>query len=110
MKVLIDECAPKALKQALAPHGHHCVTAQEAGWSGKVNSELLELAEAEFEVLVTVDTNIEYQQNLTGRKIAIVILRARSNRLTHLSPHFPACVEALQSIKPGEIIYVGEAG
>lgn len=110
MKVLIDECAPKALKQAHAPHGHHCVTVQEAGWSGKVNGELLELAEAEFELLVTVDTNIEYQQNLTGRKIAIVILRARSNRLTHLSPHFPACVEALQSIKPGEIIYVGEAG
>lgn len=75
-----------------------------------MNGELLELAEAGFEVLVTVDTNIEYQQNLTGRKIAIVILRARSNRLTHLSPHFPACVEALQSIEPGEIIYVGEAG
>lgn len=109
MKVLIDECAPRALKQALASHGHECLSVQEAGWSGKVNGELLELAEAEFDVLVTVDTNLRYQQNLAGRKIAIVILRARSNRLTHLSPHFPACVEALQSIIPGEIIYVGAA-
>jgi predicted nuclease of predicted toxin-antitoxin system len=109
MKVLIDECAPKALKQALALYGHVCATVQEAGWSGKVNGELLELAEAEFEAPVTVDTNIRYQQNLAGRKIAIVILRAQSNRLTHLSPHFPACAQALQSIKPGEIIYVGAA-
>jgi len=46
---------------------------------------------------------------VTGRKIAIVILRARSNRLIHLSPHFPACMKALQAIKPGEIIYVGTA-
>jgi predicted nuclease of predicted toxin-antitoxin system len=107
MKVLIDECAPRALKHALAPHGHECLTVQEAGWAGKVNGELLQLAEAEFDVLVTVDTNLKYQQNLAGRKIAIVILRARSNRLIHLSPHFPACVTALQSIKPGETIYIG---
>jgi predicted nuclease of predicted toxin-antitoxin system len=107
MKVLIDECAPRALKQALAAHGHECLTVQEAGWSGKVNGELLDLAEAAFNVLATLDANLKYQQNLAARKIAIVILRARSNRLIHLSPHFPACVDALQSIKPGEIIYVG---
>jgi predicted nuclease of predicted toxin-antitoxin system len=109
MKVLIDECAPKALKQALTAHGFECLTVQEAGWSGRVNGELLELAEAEFDALVTLDTNLTYQQNLTRRKIAIVILRARSNRLSDLSPHFPSCVKALQSIKLGEIIYVGAA-
>jgi len=81
MKVLIDECAPRALKYTLAVHGHECLTVQEAGWSGKENGELLALAEAEFDVLVTVDTNLRYQQNLAGRKIAIVILRAQSNRL-----------------------------
>jgi predicted nuclease of predicted toxin-antitoxin system len=74
MKVLIDECAPRALKYTLAVHGHECLTVQE-------NGELLALAEAEFDVLVTVDTNLRYQQNLAGRKIAIVILRAQSNRL-----------------------------
>ncbi len=107
MKVLLDECAPRALKQALEADGHECLTVQEAGWTGKVNGALLDLAEAEFDVLVTLDTNLRNQQNLAGRKIAIAILRARSNRLIHLRPHFPACVKALQSIKPGEIIYVG---
>jgi predicted nuclease of predicted toxin-antitoxin system len=109
MKVLIDECAPRALKQALAADGYECLTVQEAGWSGKVNGELLDLAEAEFDALVTLDTNLRYQQNLTGRKLAIVVFRARSNRLYHLRPHFSSCVNALKSIKPGEIFYVGES-
>src|ERR1700688_3208967 len=99
MKVLTDECVPKALKQALAGHGYECLTVQEAGWSGKMNGELLDLAEAEFDVLVTLDTNLRHQQNLAGRKIAIIVIRARSNRLIQLSPHFPACVDALRAIK-----------
>jgi predicted nuclease of predicted toxin-antitoxin system len=109
MKVLIDECAPRALKLALAANGYECLTVQEAGWSGKVNGELLDLAETEFDALVTLDTNLNYQQNLSGRKIAIVVLRARSNRLSHLSPLFPSCVNALKSTSPGEIFYVGES-
>jgi predicted nuclease of predicted toxin-antitoxin system len=109
MKVLIDECAPRALKQAFAADGYECFTVQEAGWSGKANGELLKLAEAEFDVLVTLDTNLSYQQNLGGRKIGIVVLRARSNRLAHLRPHFPARVEAVKAINPGEIIYVDAA-
>jgi len=107
MKVLIDECAPRALKRDLTAHGHDCLTVQEAGWSGKENGELLALAEPEFDVLVTLDTNLSYQQNLAGRKIAIVILYARSNRLDNLSPLFPACAEALEKIKPGEIVRIG---
>lgn len=107
MKVLIDECAPRALKQSLAAHGHNCLTVQEAGWSGKQNGELLALAETEFDVLVTLDTNLQYQQVLTGRRIAIVVIRARSNRLVHLSPLFPACLKALETIKPGDIVQLG---
>jgi predicted nuclease of predicted toxin-antitoxin system len=107
MKVLIDECAPRALKQAIALYGYECLTVQEAGCSGKVNGDLLDLAETEFDVLVTLDTNLEDQQNMAGRKIAILILRAQSNRLNDLFPHFPGCVKALQAIKPGEILYVG---
>jgi predicted nuclease of predicted toxin-antitoxin system len=107
MKVLIDECTPRALKLYLAQHGHKCATVQEAGWSGKVNGDLLALAETTFDVLVTIDTNLQYQQNLSGRKIAIVILLARSNRLEHLHPHFAACAEAISRIKPGNVIHVG---
>jgi predicted nuclease of predicted toxin-antitoxin system len=107
MKVLIDECAPKALKSFLKKRGHECLTVQEAGWSGRENGELLAVAETKFEVLVTVDTNLRYQQNLAGRRIAIVILLSSSNRLEHLRPYFPDCAQALEKIKPGEIVQVG---
>ena len=70
MRVLVDECAPRALKQFLAKQGHRCLTVQEAWWSGKQNGELLAAAEPEFDVLITVDTNIRYQQNMEGRSIA----------------------------------------
>jgi predicted nuclease of predicted toxin-antitoxin system len=109
MKVLIDECAPRALKRNLTAHGHDCLTVQEAGWSGKENGELLALAEGKFDVLVTLDTNLNDQQNLAKHKIAILILFAFSNRMDHLSPLFPACVEALAIIKPGDIVRVGSA-
>lgn len=107
MKVLTDECAPTALKYNLATHGRECLTVQEAGWSGKANGELLILAEAQFDVLATLDTNLRYQQNLAGRGISIVVVRAQSNRLEHLRPHFQDCAKALGTIKPGEIVHVG---
>jgi predicted nuclease of predicted toxin-antitoxin system len=107
MKVLFDECAPRALKSFLTKHGHESLTVQEAGWSGKQNGELLSLAEAAFDVFVTVDTNLRYQQNLVGRKISVVILHSSSNRLEHLRQYFPDCVSAIEKIKPGEIVQVG---
>jgi PIN like domain len=61
MRVLIDECAPKALKVALAASGFDCTTVQEAGWSGKENGELLALADASFDVVVTIDRNLRYR-------------------------------------------------
>ena len=109
MKVLLDECAPKALKTFLRKHGHECLTVQEAGWSGKENGDLLALAESEFDVLLTVDTNLHYQQNLAGRRIAIVTLQCFSNRLDHLRLYFPACLSALEKIKPGQIVQVGSS-
>jgi predicted nuclease of predicted toxin-antitoxin system len=108
MRILIDECAPSALRHALARQGHNCKTVQEAGWSGKKNGELLSLAENEFDVLITIDTNLRYQQNRSGRKIAVVLLVARSNRLEALSPHFPQCAHALENIKPGDFVEVGD--
>ena len=108
MKVLIDECAPKALKVFLAKQGHEPRTVQEAGWAGKQNGELLELAEVHFDVLITVDTNLRYQQNLERRKIAIVILNYSSNRLEDLRQCFPACALVLEKIKPGEIVRLGD--
>ena len=56
MKVLLDECAPRALKHALSSHGYECFTIQEKSWSGRANGALLDLAEIEFDVLITLDT------------------------------------------------------
>jgi hypothetical protein len=60
---------PRAMKLFLFSNGHDCLTVQEAGWAGKRNGELLELAEDAFNAFVTLDTNLQYQQNLAGRKI-----------------------------------------
>lgn len=108
MKVLLDECVPKALKATLAKHGHECLTVQEAGWSGKLNGELLSLGEGRFNVLITLDTNLRYQQNLVGRTISIVVILARSNRLANIRQYFDDWARALDAIKPGEIAYVGD--
>jgi predicted nuclease of predicted toxin-antitoxin system len=108
LKLLLDECAPKKLKTFLLAYGYQCCTAQEMGWSGIQNGELLALADRLFDVLVTIDKGIQYQQNMTGRHIAIVIVRGRSNRLVDLSPSFPACVEILQSIQSGQVVEIGK--
>jgi predicted nuclease of predicted toxin-antitoxin system len=109
MRVLLDECTPRALKRVLNEQGYQCRTVQEEGWAGKKNGELLSLAEAVFNVLITVDTNLRYQQNLERRKIAIVVLQSSSNRLDHIRQYFPACVQAIEKIKPGEIVLIGGA-
>jgi len=93
--------------------GHDCSTVQEIGHSGKKNGELLTLAEGHFNVFVTLDKNIQYQQNLAGRKIAILLIGARSNDMDDIRPHLGECVAALQVIQPGQVVRVGwtkEAG
>jgi|GEM_PF-871140 len=92
MRVLIDECAPKALERFLSEKGHECPPVQEAGWFGKRNGELLDLAETNFDVFVTVDANLPYQQNLTDRKIAVVTLRARTYRMVIRRRAYCACL------------------
>lgn len=106
MKILIDECIPRKLKLDLLAHGHECSTVQEAGFAGKRNGELIALAELSFDLFVTLDKNLQYQQNLAGRKISILIVRTKSNRITDIRPHLAACLVAMQSIRPGQIVEV----
>jgi hypothetical protein len=80
MKVLLDECLPRKLKNNLI--GHECQTVPEVGLAGKKNGQLLTLArEAGFEVFVTVDRGIEYELNLARRDIAVIVMHAKSSRL-----------------------------
>ena len=105
MKVLLDECVPRELRRELAGHEVHTVT--ERGWSGIKNGKLLALAEAEFEVLLTVDQNLKYQQNLKNFNVGILLLVARNNRLKTLLPLMPEAKEALEDIKAGDFVRVG---
>lgn len=107
MKLLLDECVPRPFKFSLATREHECVTVPEAGLAGKSNGELLALAETAFDVFVTLDKGIEYQQNLAGRKIAILLIRSKSNRLDDLLPHAQRCHEVIATIKPGQVVRVG---
>lgn len=106
MKVLLDECVPRTLKRVIVSHGHDCTTAQEAGWAGKKNGELLDLAEQEFDVLVTVDSNIPYQQALAGRKLSLFVLEAKSNRLEDLVPLFSSCIAELDRVELGKVTVI----
>jgi predicted nuclease of predicted toxin-antitoxin system len=107
MKILLDECVPRTLKPSFSVDGHVCTTVPEAGLTGKTNGELLEVAERSYEVFITLDKGMRYQQNLTGSKIAILIIRTKTNRLVDILPYVPACLSALLSIKPGQVIQVG---
>jgi predicted nuclease of predicted toxin-antitoxin system len=105
MKILIDECIPRKFKNGFSEH--ECRTVPDVGLSGRRNGELLSHAESQgFQVLLTMDKGIEYEQNLAGRTIAILILRARSNRLADLLPLTQTCLAHLRSIKPGQIVKV----
>lgn len=107
MRVLLDECLPRKLKSFFAEAGHECETVRDAGFGGKENGELLALAENKFDVLITVDKNIRHQQNIPGRSLALLVIRAASNDLDDIRPHIGGALAALQSIQPGEVVEIG---
>ena len=97
---------PKKFKSVFI--GHQCSTSPEEGFAGKKNGELLSLAErAGFEAFVTLDKGIQHQQNLLGREIAVLLIRARSNRLIDLLPHADELLKQLAIASPGRILVIG---
>src|SRR4051812_37379354 len=105
MQVLHDECVPQRLSRDLP--GHDVRTVREMGWSGKKNGELLRLMVAQgFEVLITVDQNLRYQQNLRSVGIAVVVLIAAGNHLDSLRLLMPSVRTALESIAAGDIVEI----
>jgi len=105
MRVLLDECLPSRLKRVLP--GHEVSTVSDAGWAGKTNGELLSLAVDRFDAFVTIDKNLPAQQNLQRLGIGVVVLRAVSNRFQDLEPLTPDLLEALEDIKPGQLVRLG---
>jgi predicted nuclease of predicted toxin-antitoxin system len=106
MRLLLDECVPRKVKFLFAAGGHACKTAREAGFDGKTNGELLALAEPLFDALITIDRNIRYQQNMAGRKIAILILCAQSNDISDITPLVPHALDTIGRLNPGQVVEV----
>ena len=104
MRILLDECLPRRLKRGLS--GHEVQTVPEAGWASRRNGALLELAETRFDVFVTVDRNLSFQQDLRGSEIAVVVLVAKGNRESDLRPLIPRLSIALAAAAPGQIVRV----
>lgn len=88
MKILLDECVPLPMRRIL--DRHTCQTAQQMGWKNIRNGELLDLAEGEFDLFITADQGVRYQQNLAGRQIAIVELSTKQIALN------PSCRQSDQ--------------
>lgn len=105
MKILFDHCVAKPLKKEFPRH--EIKTVREMGWQALKNGELLDQAqEAGFEVLLTVDQNLRYQQNLQGRSIAVVVMIAGGITLEDLRPLVPAVERTLVNVQPGQVYEV----
>jgi predicted nuclease of predicted toxin-antitoxin system len=107
MKLLLDECVAFDLKQDLA--GHSVATVVEAGYKGLRNGELMRAAAAQYDVLLTVDRNLPYQQNIGSLPIAVVIIEADGITYDDLRPLAPRVLKALETIQPAQLITVSKA-
>lgn len=104
MRVLLDECLPKRIKLTL--HNHILSTVPEMGWAGKKNGELLRLAKGQFDVFVTVDQNLQYQQNLQNFDIAIILIVVKNSRYETLKPLIQKVQRALQTTRAGQLVRI----
>ena len=101
MKILLDACVPRRLRDRLS--GHEVRTAPDMGWGDLNNGALLDAMAGQFDALVTVDKRLPEQQHVKDRPFGVVVLRAKSNRLSDLLPLVPALLAALSKLKPGMV-------
>ena len=105
MRILLDESLPRPLGALLSDHTVSSVVAE--GWTSLSNGALLRQAAMSFDVLLTADQNIEFQQNLAKLPLAVVVLIAPSNRFEALEPLVPALLDALRTLGPKTLLRVG---
>lgn len=105
MRVLLDESLPRPLARLV--RGHEARTVTEIKWTSLGNGELLRRAAEHFDVVLTADQNIEFQQNLGTLPVAVVVLIAASNRLESLEPLVPELLRALDVLQPKTLVRVG---
>jgi predicted nuclease of predicted toxin-antitoxin system len=104
MKLLLDECTPRRLKRDFT--GHQVFTVDEIGLKGVKNGALLRAAAGRFDILITVDRRMPLQQNLATLDLALVVLIAKPNRYPELKLLVPKALQALTTIKAGEVVRI----
>jgi predicted nuclease of predicted toxin-antitoxin system len=102
MRILIDECLDWRLGRALT--GHDCISVQKRGWAGIKNGTLLAQAQEEFDIFLTADRNLSFQQNTTKFRIAVVVLAAGNTQLNKISLLVPQILALLPNLKPGQVV------
>ncbi|MBI1759842.1 MAG: hypothetical protein HYR56_00255 [Acidobacteria bacterium] len=102
--ILFDTGVPRPLRRLLLPH--RVTTTQELAWEELKNGNLLKVAQADFDVLISTDANIKYQQRLDEFDIALIILRAFRISLKSLTPLVPQLLTLLETIEAGQVIYL----
>jgi hypothetical protein len=107
LKILLDECVDARFAVSLKPY-HQVRTVFEQGWTGVSNGKLLSLAAIEFDILVTVDRNLAFQQHLPNFDIAVVLLLARTNRLVDLIALVPNLLAVIPIAERRSVTRVGE--
>lgn len=105
MRILLDESLPRRLSGELP--GHNASTVTERGWSGLDNGALLRSAAGEFDVFLTADQNLEYQQNLSALPLAVVVLVARDNTFGTLRRLMPEVLDCLNQLAPRTLVKIG---
>ena len=104
MRVLLDEPVPRPLAPLLL--GHWVFTVEREGWAGMTNGELLRHAAERFDALVTGDQDLQFQQQLSGRDLGVLVLVTQDNRVETISALHPRNLAALGRLQPGQLIRV----
>lgn len=99
MRLFLDECIDRRLMREFT--GYNIKTVPQMGWTGIKNGQLLGLASQEFDIFITVDKNLPFEQNLPQFNLAIIILQSQSNRLADLKPWVPKVLEVLATVTKG---------
>lgn len=105
MRVLLDENIDRFLKALFAAE-FDVVTVREQGWQGMKNGSLLPAAEEEFDAFVTMDKNLEFQQNLSNLDLAVIVIRVKGNAYPVVAPLIPKVNEVLRSVQPGQVVHI----
>ena len=105
MRIILDECLPRRLLRDFSEHA--VTTVPRQGWAGVNNGELIKLVEPEFDVFITMDSNVVHQQNVNSLQICLIVLHGFNSRYETLQPLLPEIRDALKQAKSGSVFHVG---